>query len=77
MHMEDSCSSFWAIPPLGLGRIVICRKHIQASPALRKLPYLIDIDRSEYIAKYVCSGGWTGRKRFNGAERDESTEQQS
>ena len=37
MYKESSCSSIWAILLLRGGRIVACRRYIQASLALRKL----------------------------------------
>ena len=43
IYTEGSCSNVWAILPLRVGRTVACRRHIQASLALRRLPHLFDI----------------------------------
>ena len=51
-----------------------CRRHIQASSALRRLPYLFDIDLECDI--YIQEAGRWVKKVYNDFERDESTEEQ-
>ena len=73
IHREGRYSSVWAILPLRLGRTVACRRYIQASSRLRKLPYLSDGPGVTYA---YTGGGWAGEIVYNDSERDESTEEQ-
>ena len=64
MPNESSCSSVWAILPLREGRTVACSRRIQASSALRRLPYLCDMTWSGIVAIYVYRGRGSAGERY-------------